>query len=212
MADLLPVTFHGDTLSLVEHNGEPFVAIKPICDAIGLDWSAQHAKITSMGKRWNSCQVTAISADGKRREMVCMPLRKLSGWLASISAAKVKPEIRDKLIAYQDECDNDLWRYWTEGQASRPSASAQGHLNLRPPLARPRGEDLPKLQSYGWDGDRIGAARQQLECASGILAGIEFARDEQARLDLLTAAHMAAARILLKQAAERLASVEPQGR
>ena len=37
MANLLPVAFHGDTLFLVEHNGEPFTAVKPICDAIGMD-------------------------------------------------------------------------------------------------------------------------------------------------------------------------------
>jgi len=190
MADLLPVAFHGDTLSLVEHNSEPFAAIKPICDAIGLDWTTQHAKLTGAGFRWNCGPIPTVAADGKTRSMVCIPMRKLSGWLASISAAKVKPEIRDKLIAYQDECDDALWRYWTAAHASRPRAPAQGKLSLLTSLARPRGEALPKLQSYGWDGDRIGAARLQLESASGILAGIEFARDEQARLDLLTAAHM----------------------
>ena len=124
MATLLPVAFHGDTLYLVEHNGEPFSAVKPICDAIGLDWSAQHAKISSMAYRWNCSEVTTVAADGKTREMVCLPVRKLAGWLASISTAKVNPEIRDKLIAYQDECDDALWRYWTEGHASRPSAPA----------------------------------------------------------------------------------------
>lgn len=124
MADLLPVAFHGDTLYLVEHNGEPFTAVKPICEAIGLDWTAQHAKITSMGWRWNCSEATIVAADGKQRSMTCLPLRKLSGWLANISAAKVRPEIRDKLIAYQEECDGALWRYWTEGHARRPGAPA----------------------------------------------------------------------------------------
>lgn len=188
MADLLPVAFHGDTLYLVEHNGEPFTAVKPICDAIGIDWKSQHAKLIGLGFRWGCREIPTTGADGKTYSMTCLPMRKLSGWLASISAAKVKPEIRDKLIAYQDECDDALWRYWTEGHASRPTAPEQGNLNLLPPLARPRGEDLPKLQTYGWDGDRISAARQQLESASGLLAGLEFARPEH-RLDLLTAAH-----------------------
>ena len=124
MANFLPVAFHGDTLSLVEHNGEPFAAIKPICDAIGLDWKNQHTKLTGAGFRWNCGVITIVAADGKQRSMICIPMRKLSGWLASISAAKVKPEIRDKLIAYQDECDIALWCYWTEGHASRPNAPA----------------------------------------------------------------------------------------
>lgn len=186
MADLLPVAFHGDTLSLVEHKGEPFVAIKPICAAIGLDWTTQHAKLTGAGFRWGCGPIPTTGADGKTYSMVCLPMRKLSGWLASISAAKVKPEIRDKLIAYQDECDDALWRYWTEGHASRT-----GILTNAPALpSRPRSENLPKLCSFGWQGDDLGAARMQLESASGLLAGLDFAPDRQTRLDLLTAAHM----------------------
>lgn len=187
MADLLPVAFHGETLYLVEHNGEPFTAIKPICDAIGLDWKNQHSKLTGAGFRWNCGDITVVAADGKQRSMVCLPMRKLSGWLASISAAKVKPEIREKLIAYQDECDDALWRYWTEGHASRPGTPAQGSLDLPPP--RLRAADLPRLCPNGWHGERVSAARQQLECASGILSALEFAPSPQTRLDMLTAAH-----------------------
>ncbi len=124
MANLLPVAFHGDTLYLVEHSGEPFTAVKPICDAIGIDWKSQHAKLIGLGFRWCCREIATTGADGKTYSMTCLPMRKLSGWLASISAAKVKPEIRDKLIAYQDECDDALWRYWTEGHASRPGAPA----------------------------------------------------------------------------------------
>lgn len=41
MADLSPVAFHGDTLFLVEHNGEPFAAIKAICQQY--EQEANHA-------------------------------------------------------------------------------------------------------------------------------------------------------------------------
>lgn len=187
MANLLPVAFHGDTLYLVEHNGEPFAPMKPIAENLGLNWEAQHAKIKTRFSA-TMANIAIDAADNKQRLMVCLPLRKLAGWLYSITPAKVAPELRTKIEAYQAECDDALWRYWTEGHASRPTAPAQGNLNLLPPLARPRGEDLPKLQTYGWDGDRISAARQQLESASGLLAGLEFARPEH-RLDLLTAAH-----------------------
>lgn len=187
MANLLPVAFHGETLSLIEHNGEPFAAIKPICDAIGLDWKNQHTKLTGAGFRWNCGVITIVAADGKQRSMICIPMRKLSGWLASISAAKVKPEIRDKLIAYQDECDDALWRYWTEGHASRPGAPAQVSHGIP---ARPRSGDLPKLLPNGWQGDRDAAARQQLEAATGLLNVLKLTESPAAKLDILTAAHM----------------------
>ncbi len=188
MADLLPVVFQGDTLYLVEIEGEPFTPARPICEAIGVSWSGQYSKLTSAAHRWR-CAGICIPTLGGEQQTLCIPVRKLSGWLANISAAKVKPEIRAKLIAYQDECDNALWRYWTEGHASRPATPLHGNLSLLPPLARPRGANLAKIESYGWDGDRVAAARLQLETASGILAGVEFARDDAMRLDLLTAAH-----------------------
>ena len=51
--------------------------------------------------------------------MLCLPLRKLSGWLSTISPNKVKPELREKVIAYQNECDDALWDYWNNGIAVR---------------------------------------------------------------------------------------------
>lgn len=189
MPALLPVPFHGETLFLVEHHGEPFTPAKPICEAIGLEWSSQYQKLTGDPQRWGYVAIDIPSGGGEQKTL-CLPVRKLSGWLSSISAARAKDEIRHKLVAYQAECDDALWLYWTEGHAERPGAPVQGTLGLLPPLARPRAATLPKLQSYGWNGDYISAARLQLESASGLLAGLEFARDDQARLDLLTAAHM----------------------
>ncbi|MDR8438941.1 hypothetical protein FPK61_21650, partial [Acinetobacter baumannii] len=55
--------------------------------------------------------------DGKQYNMVCLPVRKLFGWLMTISPNKVNPEIRDTVIMYQQECDDVLWEYWTKGQA-----------------------------------------------------------------------------------------------
>lgn len=38
--------------------------------------------------------------------MLCLALRKLNGWLQTISPNKVKPEIREKVVQYQEECDD----------------------------------------------------------------------------------------------------------
>ncbi|PRB84500.1 phage antirepressor N-terminal domain-containing protein [Pseudomonas sp. MYb185] len=49
-------------------------------------------------------------------------MRELTAWLMTISPNKVKPELSDKIIRYQEECDNALWDYWTKGGAVRPGA------------------------------------------------------------------------------------------
>ena len=46
-------------------------------------------------------------------------VRKLPAFLASINARKVRPELHDKLIRYQNECDDALWNYWTGKKKQR---------------------------------------------------------------------------------------------
>jgi hypothetical protein len=185
MANLLPVAFHGDTLYLVEHNGEPFAPMKPIAENLGLNWEEQHAKIKSRFSA-NMANIATSAADSKQRLMVCLPLRKLAAWLYSITPTKASPELRAKIEAYQAECDDALWRYWTEGHANREETPQRA-----PALpSRPRSENLPELCSFGWEVNNLGAAVLQLESAAGVLSGIEFAPDRQTILNLLTAAHM----------------------
>ncbi len=57
-----------------------------------------------------------IPTKGGTQNMICLALRKLAAWLNTISPNKVKPEIRDKVIQYQEECDDVLYEYWTKGE------------------------------------------------------------------------------------------------
>lgn len=120
---LFPVPFHGDTVVLVGQDNEPYVAMKPIAENMGLAWSPQRTKIV---ERFASVvtEIVTTGGDGKQYAMTCMPLKKLPAWLYSISPNKVAPELRDKIIRYQEECDDALWNYWTQGVAERPGAAA----------------------------------------------------------------------------------------
>lgn len=120
---LMPVPFHGDTVMLVGQDNEPFVAMRPIVTNIGLDWASQYTKLNSAVERWGVVIITTPSLGGAQ-EAVCLPLRKLASWLMTINPNKVKPELRDKIIRYQEECDDALWDYWTKGSASRPGTSS----------------------------------------------------------------------------------------
>lgn len=116
MNKIINVNFCGSTLYVVERNGEPYVPMKPVVEGMGLDWKAQHYKIK---QRFAStmAEITMVAADGKNREMTCIPLRKLNGWLLSISKNKVSPEKKEVVEAYQEECDDVLYDYWTKGVA-----------------------------------------------------------------------------------------------
>ena len=44
-AILSPVQFHGSTIFVVTHKGEPYAPIKPIVEDMGLDWRSQATKL-----------------------------------------------------------------------------------------------------------------------------------------------------------------------
>jgi hypothetical protein len=117
---LITVPFHGNNLFIVNHNNEPYTPMKPIVEGMGLDWAAQFTKLK---QRFASCiaEITIqLPSDTQQRAMTCLPIRKLFGWLNSISPNKVNPEIRDTVIMYQNECDDALYAYWTKGVAINP--------------------------------------------------------------------------------------------
>ncbi len=114
------VFFHNTQLSIVEHNNQPYVPMKLVVEGMGLDWKSQHRKLVS-NPRWGMVKMT-IPSSGGIQEMLCIPLRKLFGWFNSINANKVKPECKEAVIKYQDECDDTLWNHWTGKLSARHKA------------------------------------------------------------------------------------------
>ncbi|BCR29875.1 hypothetical protein KAM448_05970 [Aeromonas caviae] len=115
------VPFHGDNLYLVEHQGDPYVPMKPVVEGMGLAWQVQHRKLAAKFSACITEMVIQLPGDTQNRAVTCLPLRKLPAWLYSIQPGKVAPEIREKVVAYQEECDEVLWQYWTTGKADRQS-------------------------------------------------------------------------------------------
>lgn len=117
----LTVPFHGAALLIVDVDGQPYTPIKPIIDAIGLDWKTQYRKLLANQTRWSTMVIkTIVAADGKLREMLCLPLRKLAGWLVTISPNRVAPGIRDTITRFQNECDDVLWDHWSRHRVAPP--------------------------------------------------------------------------------------------
>ena len=107
------VRFNKQQLPVFFHNDKPYVAMKAICENIGLDWVSQHKRI-QRNHVFNSTMVimTIVAQDGKNREMLCLPLGFLNGWLMGVDANKVKPEIKDTLVKYQLECYDVLYKHF----------------------------------------------------------------------------------------------------
>ncbi|RMO10456.1 Antirepressor protein [Pseudomonas cichorii] len=153
---LMPVPFYEDTVVLVGQGNEPFVAIKPIVTNMELDWHSQRTKINERFQA-TAVEITSVAEDGKLRGMTCLPLRKLPAWLYSISPNKVKPDLREKIIRYQEEYDDALWDYWTKGSASRPRSI---NVNQQLALSRHRVALLKELHKARDNGLRAALHEQ----------------------------------------------------
>ncbi|MEI7675910.1 MAG: phage antirepressor N-terminal domain-containing protein [Bacteroidales bacterium] len=98
---------------LVSNDVEKLVPIKPICDALGIDYSRQLQKLkeddflsSTMGL------VPTVAADNKEREMVCLPLRYVFGWLFTINPKNVNPEAKEAVTRYRLECYDTLHNHF----------------------------------------------------------------------------------------------------
>lgn len=102
-------------ISIATHGNEKYVAIKPICEAIGVDYDNQMDKIN---EDEILSQLTplrgVVAADGKNREMRVISLRYVFGWLFTINPNKVKPEIKEQIIEYKKQCYDALFDTFTK--------------------------------------------------------------------------------------------------
>ncbi|MDX7989873.1 hypothetical protein FE393_00540 [Xenorhabdus sp. psl] len=120
------VNFKGDAITTIKEENIEYVAMRSVVKNIGLDWTGQQKKLNSQKEKFNCRHISTVAPDGKTREHLCIPLKKLNGWLFSINPAKVKTSIRNKLTQYQEECFIALHDYWTKGYASRKRLNLSG--------------------------------------------------------------------------------------
>lgn len=94
------IEFNGTRISVLTKDGQWWVAVKPICSAIGIDFQAQHKRITAdrILSRVSSNQTTH-DATNRLQEMFCLPEKYIYGWLFSVQSDK--PELDEfKLTCY----------------------------------------------------------------------------------------------------------------
>lgn len=91
--------FKGKIIPYKRENGSYLIAIKPICEALGVSYKWQLERLKKH-KVWGTVYRTStmcIPGD-QSREMACLPEEYIYGWLFSINSDS------EELIAYQREC------------------------------------------------------------------------------------------------------------
>lgn len=131
-ASPVSINFHGAKIPTFNVEGVVRVAMKTICQSIGLDWRSQRQRILRHPVLSKGVVIITTPSKGGLQKSLTLPLTKLNGWLFGVDASRVKPEVRSKLVEYQEECFEVLSDYWQKGQANNPrTATPDERAGLR---------------------------------------------------------------------------------
>lgn len=126
---------NGVDIPAVVENGETYLPIKPICQAIGVNYTTQLEKLKSHPILSSTIPLRGtVGADGKDREMVCLPVKFVYGWLFTINPGNVSEEAREKVIKYQMECYEVLYDHFA-GVSKKAQEENQAEIKLLEEIA-----------------------------------------------------------------------------
>lgn len=128
------VNFHDQPILAIEHEGKHYVAMRNIVENLGLDWTAQLQRIKRHEILSKGVVMITTPSGGGYQSSNCLPLAMLNGWLFGIETSRVRPEIRARLIQYQEECFDVLYRYFTNQRqipAQQSSEARQRSIRLK---------------------------------------------------------------------------------
>lgn len=98
---------------VIDSEGIIWVAIKPICESIGLNIDAAARSIRNE-EILALVHTTQYVPDARKhtQKMICLPLDYLNGWLFSINTKLVSKEAKPNLIQYKKECYKFLFNHF----------------------------------------------------------------------------------------------------
>jgi hypothetical protein len=180
IAEQKTVLFYDDEITAIRlSDGRIFVPIRPICESLGLAWNAQYERMGRdpvLSTEVQGIRVTRTPEKGGSQEMTCLPLDFLNGWLFGVNANRVKPEIRERLIAYQRECYRVLYEATQDGRLATGS-----DVDIEALLA----EDSDSAQAYKIALAVVKLARNQLFLDAEVKKQHATLAEHSERLDLL---------------------------
>lgn len=102
--------FNGHDLYYAIKDGVNYIAYKPVCDALGIDYSNAHRDLRNhkvfSKEIINQQVVTESGSKAKTKAMTCIPERLVYFWLATLKSDN--PD----LISYQIECSEVLYNFF----------------------------------------------------------------------------------------------------
>jgi len=79
--------FNGKVIYFIDVNGTNWIAIKPICEALGVDFEAQRKLLKNdVVLSQLPSEQTVVANDNRLRKMICLPEFYIYGWIFGINS------------------------------------------------------------------------------------------------------------------------------
>lgn len=119
--DTRVVVFYDDELDAVRaEDGQIYVSIRKMCDALGLDSQGQTQRIRRHEILADGERVCELHTQNYKRDNFMLRTDLVPLWLSGIRAKAVKEAIRPKLERFQKEAAKVLWEAFQEGRLTTP--------------------------------------------------------------------------------------------
>ncbi len=105
------VDFHGAQLLAIvgDSPATTMIAMKPVVEGMGLDWTTQHRKIHGHPVLAEGVGIMPIPSSGGQQVTTCLSLDALPFWLATINTNKLTdPAMKERVLLFQRECAKAL--------------------------------------------------------------------------------------------------------
>lgn len=101
-----------DALMALHEDGTVWVALKPMCDTLGIAYPTQLRKLQR--RSWAGVTQRVIPSSGGDQQTTVVTSETVPMWLATIDENRVSEEARAKLVAYQREAAAALDAYFNK--------------------------------------------------------------------------------------------------
>jgi hypothetical protein len=91
-------------------DGTIFVLFSRLCENLGLERTAQTRRIQRHAVLSKGLAALDIQTPGGVQALQCLKLSLLPLWLSGVQASRIKPELQEQLIRYQEEVADILWQ------------------------------------------------------------------------------------------------------
>ena len=163
--------FFCSDIPMVELDGQPFVFMKRVVEAMELEWEPQCSRLYGNRKMWSVDKVHVVAVGDcsiSVNDHVVMPLVKLHGFLCTIKTSKIKDRrTKARVVRFQNECVDSLCRYWGNVFVSGDKAVVdrdclRGTLKMSDLVVKYRNDLYRAHDDFKWVANRMDKALTQM--------------------------------------------------